>query len=402
MTKITHEAEVQRQHPRYRFPVKCLYNGKQIAVIDISVGGLGLRDGGMEIKPGSVLDLTLAFPFSGYELTLPLHAEVRYVAEEHSRIGLRFVDVSPRQHSLIRFVLDAYLAGDVVEAGDILEVVSRRNDGKTREVPARPQPQGFVTRLSRYGRCAAGYAGIAAVTFLLLGFVGMGAFERLYMIPAQSALITADLITVPAPSNGQLTFVAAGHEIKAGEPLLTIQEPHGNSVVIDSPCDCVVQLRYSRAASFVREGEPVLTLREKNSSPYITASISQDQSLRLYRGASAVVEYSNGSRVREAKLERVPIVTEDSANSENVQIKIVPGQLLEPTSIGEPVSVVFNTFEGSTIRAVVGKLQAAASWAGNVIADIFEEVSKMAAAPDKTGEPEADDGRRMAGLKSED
>jgi alginate biosynthesis protein Alg44 len=229
-----------------------------------------------------VLDLTLAFPFSGYELTLPINAEVRYVAADHSRIGLRFVDVSPRQHNLLRFVLDAYLAGEVVEAGDVLDVVSRRNEGKTREVPPRPQPQGIVANLAHRGRSVAGYVGIGAATLLLLGFIGTSLFDRFYLIPAQSAQITADLVTVPAPSNGQITFVAAGDEVKAGEPLLTIQGTQGNSIVIDSPCNCVVQARYSRTANFVREGAPILTLREKTSNPYVTASIPQDQALRFY------------------------------------------------------------------------------------------------------------------------
>src|SRR5918994_3212959 len=205
MTRITHEAEVQRQHPRYRLPVKCIHNGAQLAVVDISVGGLGLRTGSLDAKLGQVLDLTLAFPFSGYELTLPINAEVRYVASEHNRIGLRFVDVSPRQHSLLRFILDAYLAGEVVEAGDVLDVVSRRNEGKTREVPPRPQPQGIVANLAHRGRSAAGYIGIGAATLLLVGFIGTSLFDRFYLIPAQSAQITADLVSVPAPSNGQLT-----------------------------------------------------------------------------------------------------------------------------------------------------------------------------------------------------
>lgn len=184
MTKITHEAEVQRHHPRYRIPVRCIMNGTQVSVVDVSVGGIGLRTGAIDVKPGRVLELTLIFPFSGYELSLPINAEVRYVAEEHSRVGLRFVDVSPRQHNLLRFILDSYLAGEVVDAGDILDVSSRRNEGKTREVPQRPRPQGILAHLSHHGRSAAGYIGIGAATMLLLGFIGMGLFERMYIIPA--------------------------------------------------------------------------------------------------------------------------------------------------------------------------------------------------------------------------
>ncbi len=399
MTRITHEAEVQRQHPRYRLPVKCIHNGMQLAVVDISVGGLGLRTGSVDAKPGQVLDLTLAFPFSGYELTLPINAEVRYVASEHNRIGLRFVDVSPRQHSLLRFVLDAYLAGEVVEAGDVLDVVARRNEGKTREVPPRPQPKGFAANLAHRGRSAAGYIGIGAATLLLVGFIGTSLFDRFYLIPAQSAQITADLLTVPAPSNGQLTFVAAGNEVKAGEPLITIQGTQGNSIVLDSPCNCVVQTRYNRTANFVREGAPILTLREKTSNPYVTASIPQDQALRFYKGASAVIEYADGTRVREANIERLPSF-EDPSLAGRMIVKLAPGRELGASTIGQPVSVVFNTFSGSSMGSAVSKLQTAFHWAGNKIASILAKDSATANAPKKATEPQSENGRRLAGLSS--
>lgn len=402
MTKIAHEAEVQRQHPRYRIPIRCIYNGTQISVVDVSVGGIGLRAGSFEVKPGRVLDLTLVFPFSGYELTLPINAEVRYIAEEHSRIGLRFVDVSPRQHNLLRFILDAYLAGEVVDAGDVLDVASRRNEGKTREVPKRPQPQGFFAQLTHHGRSAAGYIGIGAVTMLLLGFLGMGIFQRMYIIPAQTALITTDLVTVPAPSNGQITFIATGNEVKAGEPLLTIQGPQGNSVVIDSPCNCVVQTRYSRTSNFVREGAPILTLREKTSTPYITASIPYDQLLRFYRGASAVIEYADGTRVREDQIERLPSLVNETASTGPFLVKLAPGRELEMSTIGQPVSVAFDTFSGSSVAATANKLHAAISWAGEKIAAAFGQDHEVVTAPKKAREPDADSGRRLAGLKSKE
>jgi len=298
--------------------------------------------------------------------------------------------------------LDAYLAGEVVDAGDILDVVSRRNEGKSREVPQRPQPQGFVANLTHHGRNVAGYAGIGAATLLLLGFIGMGVFERMYLVPAQSALITTDLVTVPAPSNGQLTFVAANNEVKAGEPLLTIQAPQGNSVVIDSPCNCVVQSRYSRTSNFVREGAPVLTLREKTSAPYITASVPHDQVLKFYRGASAIIEYADGQRVKEAQIEQLPSFVDEAAASGRFYVKLSPGRDLETSMIGQPVSVVFDTFSGSTIGSAANRVQAAIGWAGSKIAAVFGKDSEVANTSKKAKEPEVEKGKRLAGLKSQE
>jgi len=400
MSTITHEAEVQRQHPRYRLPMRCLHNGTPVSVIDLSVGGIGVRAGAFDAKPGHIVDLMLIFPFNGYELTLPVRAEARYVNQDHSRIGMRFVDVSARQHNLLRFILDAYLSGEVVEAGDVLDVVSRRNEGKTREVPQRPKPEGLVANAAYYGRSFAGYGLIAAATLLLVGFIGTGVFQRMYIIPAQSALITTDLVTVPAPANGQVTFVAAGSEVQAGEPLLTIQGPQGtSSIVIDSPCDCVVQARYSRASSFVREGAPILVLREKTSVPYISASIPQSEVLRFYRGARAVVEYADGMRVRDVQIEPMPAFSDEDAKAGRFLVKLAPGRELDDTAIGQPVSVVFNTFSGSTIGAATGKVNAGLNWAGNQVASLFYKSREGSDTKEAGKQPEAHDSKRIANLK---
>jgi alginate biosynthesis protein Alg44 len=399
MSTITHEAEVQRQHPRYRLPMRCLHNGSSISVIDLSVGGIGVRTGTFNTRPGQVLDLTLVFPFIGYELTLPVRAEVRYVNQDHGRIGMRFVDVSPRQHNLLRFILDAYLSGEVVEAGDVLDVVSRRNEGKTREVPQRPKPEGLVANAAYYGRSIAGYGLIVAATLLLVGFIGAGVFQRMYIIPAQSALITADLVTVPAPSSGQVTFIATGNEVQAGEPLLTIQGPQGtSSIVIDSPCDCYVQARYIRTSSFVREGAQILVLREKTSRPYITASIPQSEVLRFYRGARAVIEYADGTLARDVQIEPMPTFSDEDASAGRFLVKLAPGRDLDDTAIGQPVSVVFDTFSGSTIGAAAEKVNAGLSWFGSELASLLGQNGDEVSTKRAEQQPEEGNGERVANL----
>nr|WP_279306642.1 PilZ domain-containing protein [Microvirga solisilvae] len=398
MSTITHEAEVQRQHPRYRLPMRCLHGGVAVSVVDLSVGGVGLRTGSFSVRPCEIVDLVLVFPFNGYELTLPVRAEVRYVNNDHGRIGMRFVDVSPRQHNLLRFILDAYLSGEVVEAGDVLDVVSRRNEGKTREVPQRPAPQGLLANAAHYGRSIAGYGLVVGLTLLLAGFIGTGVFQKMYIIPAQSALITTDLVTVPAPSSGQVTFISSGGEVQAGEPLLTIQGPQGSSsIVIDSPCDCVIQARYSRASSFVREGAPILVLREKGSTPYITASIPQSDILRFYRGARAVIEYADGTLVKDVKIEALPAFSDEDASAGRFLVKLAPGRELDDSAIGQPVSVMFDTFSGSAIGAVTGKVQAGMNWAGDHIASLFSKAES--GSEEAMKQPQEPDDKRIADLR---
>jgi alginate biosynthesis protein Alg44 len=69
------------------------------------------------------------------------------------------------------------------------------------------------------------------------------------------------------------------------------------------------------------------------------------------------------------------------------------------SAIGQPVSVVFDTFSGSSVGAAASKLHAAISWAGEKIAAVLGHENEVATAPKEAKEPNADSGRRLAGLK---
>jgi alginate biosynthesis protein Alg44 len=81
-------------------------------------------------------------------------------------------------------------------------------------------------------------------------------------------------------------------------------------------------------------------------------------------------------------------------------VKLAPGRELGASTIGQPVSVVFNTFSGSSMGSAVSKLQTAFHWAGNKIASILAKDSATANAPKKATEPQSENGRRLAGLSS--
>jgi alginate biosynthesis protein Alg44 len=240
---------------------------------------------------------------------------------------------------------------------------------------------------------------VIGVTLLLAGFIGTSIFQKMYIIPAQSALITTDLVTVPAPSSGQVTFLASGAEVQAGEPLLTIQGAQGSNIVIDSPCSCVVQARYSRVSSFVREGAPILVLREKDSAPYITASIPQSEILRFYRGARAVIEYTDGTLVRDVQIEPLPTFSDEDASVGRFLVKLAPGREIDDTAIGQPVSVMFNTFSGSAIGTAVSKVHAGMSWTGHQVASFIFRASAENGVSEVTKQHQSKDDKRIANLK---
>ena len=72
MRQIVHEAETQRQHARYKLPLKVFFKGKLYKVADWSVGGIGIVgiDADSEAEAGSVGTFRIIFPFDSFELLL--------------------------------------------------------------------------------------------------------------------------------------------------------------------------------------------------------------------------------------------------------------------------------------------------------------------------------------------
>lgn len=114
-----------------------------------------------------------------------------------------------------------------------------------------------------------------------------------------------------------------------------------------------------------------------------------------------MIEYADGTRVRGSQIERLPTLPDDNASAGRFFVKLAPGRDLETSTIGQPVSVVFDTFSGSSIAAAANKFQAAMSWAGNRIASVFGGNSDVANAPKKAKEPGTTTGSRLAGVTSE-
>ncbi|NJN46778.1 MAG: PilZ domain-containing protein [Candidatus Competibacteraceae bacterium] len=158
-----HEAEVQRQHARHRLPIKVVLRDTVFSVTDWSLGGLSIDLSGIDWdlefsdgpQVGELVPLQLLFEFVGFTFSLAVNGEIRNwqsetkrtvptapsvkssvpllpvrkaeQAEELQRLGVQFVNLTPQQSAFLRYLLDAYIAGELVEAADLLEVVARCN-----------------------------------------------------------------------------------------------------------------------------------------------------------------------------------------------------------------------------------------------------------------------------------
>ncbi len=105
--RIVHEAEVQRQHPRFRIPAQCIINGAAYEAFDWSLGGISILGYETPLAIGDLLDLRIVYTLEGVGLVFEAIGEVRYQRAQENRVGLRFTNIGDSQTAIMRRILKA-------------------------------------------------------------------------------------------------------------------------------------------------------------------------------------------------------------------------------------------------------------------------------------------------------
>jgi alginate biosynthesis protein Alg44 len=346
MTAIVQEAEVQRQHTRYKLPLKVEFNGKIYDAADWSVGGVGIDRIDLDLGAGTIHPLRLSFPFLGFSLQVSVDGEIRYVDRIKRRVGFRFDAITPEQIVLLQFVIDSYLAGDIIDGDDVLGVARRDNTA-----PARPSSVAAIAPAHPLGRIAQVASRTASYTIILgilagvAAFVGANVYDRLYIVRPAMATVSGDTMVLSPPVAGQIANAVNRREILAGEQAFTIIDASGQSVPVNSPCDCRVLGASVSNGAFVRAGQTVMTLVNTGSKPYIAAAVDYADLDRISGGAVARIQYLDGTetRVTNIRFQPAALGTGTSSPSERAIVELDPGRVLDPAIIGQPVNVWFDT-----------------------------------------------------------
>lgn len=373
MGAMTYEAELQRQHPRYRLPMRARIDGRIYQVHDWSMNGFAIDAKGFTAGKKVIADLTI--PFSSYEFSLTdVPSEVLYSTDPMGRTSFVFLTLEDGQMSLLQYVTDAILSGEVVRAGDVLDVARRTDMVKSKQVPPPPRLS-TAARIAQLGRRAAATAGVAAIGAGLIAFLSANVYDELYVVRPESAAVTAKTVNVAAPSIGRITFLNEKREVSFGEPLMTVNPAVGNPITVESPCDCVqVDQRFANG-DFVRTGDPVVRLMRADAPIVVSATVGDNQLMSLYGVETASLVYSDGTSVGEAEILWLPGKggTQADLPREPLTVLLAPKKALSPEMIGQPVEVKFDLFGDS----MIGRLLAGATsvWPeGQATALLSEEV----------------------------
>jgi alginate biosynthesis protein Alg44 len=349
--QIVHEAEVHRQHVRLKIPIQAELDGVRYQLDDWSVGGFGVESVMTSRQAGEHFPMRLIFPFEEFEMTMRMEARMVYVDQDHGRFGGAFQGLSREQMEVFRYLVDAYLSGEVVSAGDILQVRARDNTARARVQPLHailPEDEPWVLRLRRYG----GLIGAAVAGLALVAVIGVGIQARFFIRVSTSAVVEAPLVQIRAPIAGRLIgALESGDRVPAGALVGTILGFDGLRVELESPCDCVVLEQIGRSGQHYQVGDTLAALIEAGQPLLIRAQLPLDQATDLEVGARAEIQFPGRDEPQFGQIERLdfrprrPLLHNPDAaqpiDRRRAQVLIRPDQALEPADFGALVTVNF-------------------------------------------------------------
>lgn len=347
--QVVHEAEVHRQHVRLKIPISVEIDGTVFTVDDWSMGGFGIMADMTSRQPGERFGVKLVFPFEDFDVTLRLDCQMVYILEDNTRFGCRFLALSQGQLALFRYLVDAYLSGEIVSGGDILAVTGRDNTAAIRERAAGFNPYAEEQTLGRRVKRIVGYGLLGVATLGLAGLVGLGIQERFFTVRAENAVIETPVVRLRAPVAGILAPLILPNLLSPGTPVARIETADGRFVRIESPCDCVLEEWLVTPGQYAEQGENVALLVAADQPLLVRAQVEFAKAMRLEVGDLALIEVPGRGEMR-GQVERVDFrqrlagtepVPGETSSRRLAQVVIRPDQPFEFEDLGSMVGVRF-------------------------------------------------------------
>lgn len=264
--RIVHESESQRQFIRVQLPAQAELNGKTYKIKDLSAGGLSLLD--IEDFPvEDKVSFRLILPFADFEIFIDLKGEVQYRDSENHIIGLRLIDLTEHQASILNHVIKSFVAGKIVSGNDLISFnyapAAAKKPANQLRLPGKINPLK-----------TAFWLGLTLLAILAALSLGQNIYQSLFTLKSSSAYIESQTLVVNAPANGVFSPVTGDdlQQVKTGQLLGKI-----GMAEIESPCDCFVYQVNQRDGAALLAGMKVFTLVPVDATPIVSVQIDNEE-----------------------------------------------------------------------------------------------------------------------------
>ncbi len=310
---VVHEAIDERQYVRTKLNARVLLSATgqpafESTLQDISLGGIGLVHAD-PLKIGSLYTASIKLRLN--QIDLNIDSKVKIVSQRGQEVGAQFVDLDTQKRDILRYIITAYMSGEIADINGLFNVMQRENYIKERKHTYASARTAGDRLKAMTGTLLYTVAGIAA-----LSFVAYKSYLLLFRIPAVQAQVSANAQVISMPDNGYVKFLLqpGQTEVKAGEPVASISTQLATSftspadmkavadlspgdlqtllgratieTVINSPCDCRVYFPSKPLDGFGYKQAPLMHLLPKNEDLFVTANVPFDKLTDITRVTS--------------------------------------------------------------------------------------------------------------------
>lgn len=331
------EPAIHGDHPVIRLPFNVVINGRSYQGNGLSIVGAeatGLIDPQLH---GRVQVATLNFNFPGYSISLPVDAAIGAGAPESGTVTLRFLEPTGPHLPQLRYILNSYVGGELIGVDGLIRTGDKAEKTRAEAPAAKPPASRSIATGLRWGA----FAGLG---LLLVGFVGVKLYERLFVTPVTGlSTITLDGMDLRAISPGQLDFVNPA--ATKGEIAFAIRTTAGEVLAVSMPCDCVVAPGAAQSGATVLAGDTVMTVAPADAPVVITSHVDGNGLRRLAAGGRADVHMPDGSATTASldASELPGLLRSATADGASIPVTLVPASPIEPALVGTPVEVLITS-----------------------------------------------------------
>lgn len=309
-TNVVHEAIDERQYVRTKIPAKVLLDGNGLSnleceIQDISLGGLGLLyDQSLTI--GSLFNASIQLRLN--KIDLNIDAKVKIVSQRGREVGAEFVELDRQKRDILRYIISAYMSGEIADINGLFNVMQRENYIKERK-----QKHSVSRTAGDRIKAAFGTLLFLVVGLAALGLIAYKSYLLFFRVPAAQAIVSANAYVVAMPDNGYVKYLLKPDqtEVAVGEPVASVSSQLAATfttpsdiqaladlsqtdlqllmgralieTVIASPCDCEVFFPGQKLDGYAYKYAPLVHLLPKNEPLFVKATVPFDQLDKMAR-----------------------------------------------------------------------------------------------------------------------
>lgn len=377
---VVHESEAQRQHARVKIPAVLRYLTKnreriEASTLDISAGGFSFSAGKQPVQVGDFHKGRLQFKLDSLDLGIDIEFQVRSVDAANARVGCQFHNIKPREQATLRYLISAFLGGELVSAGDLLSTLQRENFTKARKNGAAGSGMGALGRLKAVTFSLA----IFLVGLAAFGFIFKSVYGMYFVTHAQSAQVNVPSLQVTMPREGTVqSLFGPDAMVEKGAPIASfsasmlemlkghldndqlspanVEELFGKQMkgTLTSPCNCKVSRQLVADGQFAGKGDVIFELVPQDTKATVLASFPYRDLARARPGSRASFWVAGEDSARYGTI--VSSSLHEGGLSADIRVLIEPETSLDSRLAGQPVEVILD--RGPSLDWLIDKAMA--------------------------------------------